>query len=144
MTPETSIHFNRITTWFETLTPQTLSQIDSIYSVDARFRDPFNNIVGLPGITKVYQHMFDTLQNPKFNIIDSVVRNEQAFVTWTFDFRISGRLLQIEGCTHFVLNTDGRIAVHRDYWDAAEELYEKFPVLGIFMRLLKRKLAVRL
>jgi steroid delta-isomerase len=28
--------------------------------------------------------------------------------------------------------------VHRDYWDAAEELYEKLPVLGALMRWLKQ------
>jgi hypothetical protein len=32
------------------------------------------------------------------------------------------------------------VADHRDYWDAAEELYEKLPVLGALMRLLKRRL----
>ena len=34
----------------------------------------------------------------------------------------------------------GRVVAHRDYWDAAEELYEKLPVLGALMRLLKRRL----
>jgi hypothetical protein len=136
--------FNRVLNWFETLTPETLSQIDSIYSVDACFRDPFNNLVGLTGISKVYQHMFDTLQTPRFKITHAVVHNEQAFATWDFDFGLSGRSLQIQGCTHFVLNTEGRITIHRDYWDAAEELYEKFPVLGSLMRILKRKLATKL
>jgi len=34
---------------------------------------------------------------------------------------------------------DGRIAMHRDYWDAAEELYEKLPLLGSLMRWLRRR-----
>ncbi|WP_413888997.1 hypothetical protein [Candidatus Aalborgicola defluviihabitans] len=34
---------------------------------------------------------------------------------------------------------DGRILDHRDYWDAAEELYEKLPLLGGLMRWLKRR-----
>lgn len=29
--------------------------------------------------------------------------------------------------------------MHRDYWDAAEELYEKLPVLGDLMRWLRRQ-----
>jgi len=29
--------------------------------------------------------------------------------------------------------------LHRDYWDAAEELYEKLPGIGAFMRFLKRR-----
>jgi hypothetical protein len=36
-------------------------------------------------------------------------------------------------------NKELLITEHRDYWDAAEELYEKIPVLGGLMRWLKKK-----
>ena len=45
----------------------------------------------------------------------------------------------MRGASHLVLAADGRIAVHRDYWDVAEELYEKLPLLGALMRWLKRR-----
>ena len=45
------------------------------------------------------------------------------------------------GASHIQLAADGRVAYHRDYWDAAEELYEKLPVLGILMQWLKRQAA---
>jgi hypothetical protein len=45
----------------------------------------------------------------------------------------------IRGGSHLTLDPDGRISDHRDYWDAAEELYEKLPGLGALMRWLKRK-----
>jgi hypothetical protein len=45
----------------------------------------------------------------------------------------------IRGATHLRFAADGRIAMHRDYWDAAEELYEKLPVVGTLMRWLKRR-----
>jgi hypothetical protein len=31
------------------------------------------------------------------------------------------------------------VALHRDYWDAAEELYEKLPWVGGVMRWLKQR-----
>jgi hypothetical protein len=37
------------------------------------------------------------------------------------------------------LSSEGLIAFHRDYWDAAEELYEKLPAVGSLMRWLKRR-----
>ena len=37
---------------------------------------------------------------------------------------------------------DGRVAYHRDYWDAAEEVYEKIPLLGGLLRWIKRRLQV--
>ena len=46
-----------------------------------------------------------------------------------------------ESASHMRFAADGRVVYHRDYWDAAEELYEKLPVLGPLMRWLKRQAA---
>jgi hypothetical protein len=43
------------------------------------------------------------------------------------------------GASHFVFTSTGLVTLHRDYWDAAEELYEKLPLLGSAMRWLKRR-----
>ncbi|MGA0584669.1 MAG: nuclear transport factor 2 family protein, partial [Castellaniella sp.] len=37
----------------------------------------------------------------------------------------------------------GLVSFHRDYWDAAEELYEKLPVLGRLMRWLRKTLSAK-
>ena len=52
--------------------------------------------------------------------------------------RFSKREQCIRGATHIVFDERGAVSVHRDYWDAAEELYEKLPLLGALMRWLKR------
>ena len=64
-----------------------------------------------------------------------------AFLTWDFLFRMKRFSTEeqcIRGATHIRFANDGRVEFHRDYWDAAEELYEKLPVLGALMRGLKR------
>jgi hypothetical protein len=48
--------------------------------------------------------------------------------------------MSIKGCSHLQHNAAGLISQHRDYWDAAEELYEKLPLLGWLMKTIKRKL----
>ena len=48
--------------------------------------------------------------------------------------------MTIHGASHLRFGADGRVVVHRDYWDAAEELYEKLPLVGALMRWLKRRL----
>ena len=45
----------------------------------------------------------------------------------------------MRGGSHLQYGPDGRITLHRDYWDTAEELYEKLPGVGILMRWLKRR-----
>ena len=36
-------------------------------------------------------------------------------------------------------DADGKINYHRDYWDAAEELYMTLPIIGTFMRWIQRR-----
>ena len=91
---------------------------------------------------QVYQHMFETLVEPRFVITSKLIESGNAFMTWRFLFTLRGKAYVIEGGTHFVLDEQGLIAMHRDYWDAAQELYEKIPVLGAVLRGLRRKLSI--
>ena len=134
----------RIVIFFETLTTATAQQLEQIYAWDAWFKDPFNDVRGLPAITRVYSHMFKQVDVPRFVITSHVMQDDHAFLTWNFLFRMkrfsSGEQC-IRGASHLRFDGDGRIASHRDYWDAAEELYEKLPMLGSLMRMLKRAAA---
>ena len=105
-------------------------------------KDPFNRVQGLPAITAIFSHMFATLDAPRFAVLDAVAAGDDAFLTWDFSFRsrgAGGRPLCIHGASHLRFGADGRVLMHRDYWDAAEELYEKLPVIGALMRWLKRR-----
>jgi steroid delta-isomerase len=44
----------------------------------------------------------------------------------------------VRGTSHLRFDAAGKVVLHRDYWDAAEELYAKLPVLGALMRGLQR------
>ena len=132
----------RIVALFERLTPAELPRLAEIYTADARFKDPFNEVQGAAAITRIFAHMFSALESPRFVIRDIVVQGDQCFLSWDFVFRVRryrGEEQRIRGATHLQLTSDGRIALHRDYWDVAEELYEKLPVVGTLMRWLKRR-----
>lgn len=134
----------RVVEAFETLEPAALAQLDALYAPDARFRDPFNELRGVAAIRRLFGHMFDTLDDPRFLIRDVVVEGDQAFLTWDFVFRMKrwrrGEQ-RIHGGSHLRFAPDGRIAEHRDYWDAAGELYAKLPVIGALMRWLRDRAA---
>ncbi len=131
-------------TFFEQLRPEDLPQLARFYAADTRFKDPFNEVVGVEAVAGIFRHMFDSLDGPRFVVRDVVVQGDQAFLAWDFLFRMRrfNRAEQcIRGGSHLRFGADGRITEHRDYWDAAEELYEKLPVLGALMRWLKRRAA---
>ena len=76
-------------------------------------------------------------------IADRVIRGVTEALTKNgkFSFKNFHKGVQqtVVGGSHLVLADDGRIRFHRDYWDAAEELYEKLPVVGSLMRWLKQR-----
>ena len=132
---------DRIVEVFQTLTPAGVDTLDAIYATDARFKDPFNDVQGLTEIQRIFRHMYVSLENPHFVVTGRIVQGNQCFLTWEFRFVFrrfkQGEAQCILGGSHLVLQGDGRITLHRDYWDAAEELYEKLPVVGGLMRWLK-------
>lgn len=133
----------RVVHFFETLTPGTLPDIAQIYAPDAQFKDPFNAVRGHEAITRIFAHMFETLEAPRFVVRERIVQGQQCFLAWEFRFhfrRFRQREEQvIVGGSHLVLDAAGRVTLHRDYWDAAEELYEKLPVVGGAMRWLRKR-----
>ncbi|MCX7814962.1 MAG: nuclear transport factor 2 family protein [Tepidimonas ignava] len=136
----------RAVDFFETLTPAALVHLDRVFTDDARFKDPFHEVQGLSAIRAIFEHMHQQLDQPRFVVHDRLGDARQGFVTWVFTFRWRGQRQPrpIRGCTHWRFAPDGRISEHRDYWDAAEELYEQWPGLGACMRWLKRRAAAPL
>lgn len=132
----------RIIEAFEGLTPANLPRLGDLYAPDADFKDPFNEVCGVPAIQQIFEHMYVALDSPRFVIHDVVAQGDQCVLTWDFIFRFrrfSRELQTVRGASHLKLDAHGLITAHRDYWDVAEELYEKLPGVGSLMRWLKRR-----
>jgi hypothetical protein len=140
---DTRLATARLARFFEALTPQSVPQLHALYDAQAHFKDPFNEVQGLPEIERIFRHMYVTLDGPHFVITSQLVDGAQAFLTWEFRFRFkrfdTHTLQTVRGGSHILFNEQGLVTLHRDYWDAAEELYEKLPLLGGVMRWLKKK-----
>ncbi|PVX36754.1 nuclear transport factor 2 family protein [Janthinobacterium sp. 78] len=101
--------------WYATLTPDTVGRAGQFYAADAQFRDPFNEVDGVAAIEAILRHMFVHTEQPRF-IIGERVR----------------------------FNADGLVFLHRDYWDAAEELLQNLPLIGAPIRWLRGRFRVPL
>ena len=129
--------------FFEQLQPQDVPRLGQFYAPDARFKDPFNEVQGVRAIEGIFTHMFEALQSPRFVVTQRIVQERQCFLIWDFHFRFkrfdTSTEQTIRGASHLLFNPQGQVSLHRDYWDAAEELYEKLPVVGGLMRWLKKR-----
>jgi len=128
---------------FESLAPERVEDLLRLYHPQARFKDPFNDVQGHAAIAQVFHHMYRSLEAPHFVVTRQLVDGAEAFLTWDFRFHFRGvggpGMQTVRGATHLVFDAQGLVTLHRDYWDVAEELYEKLPVLGSLMRWLKSR-----
>lgn len=129
--------------YFEAISPVSLAELPMWYTPDARFKDPFNDVRGIGEIRRIFEHMFHSLHDPRFVVTRQIVDGQHAFLVWEFRFRFKRfdtvTEQVVHGGSHITLTADGLVSEHRDYWDAAEELYEKLPVVGGLMRWLKKR-----
>jgi ketosteroid isomerase-like protein len=140
-----AIALTRYVAYWESLTEQAVHDLARYYTEDAYFRDPFNEVRGLTAIADIFGEMFARLYEPRFRIMETVSEPASAFLVWDFTFRIKsfkpGVTRTIHGTTHVRFAADGRVSYHRDYWDAASELYEQLPLIGPVLRRLRRQFA---
>jgi steroid delta-isomerase len=134
----------RVVDFYANLAPGDGARLSEIYADDVRFRDPFNDVRGIAAVERIFAHMFEQLADCRFAILETLVDGQGAMLTWDMTFRMRRwrpRTVQtIHGASHLRFDAAGRVAYHRDYWDAADELYAKLPLIGPVMRALKRRL----
>jgi steroid delta-isomerase len=128
--------------WFEHLSPATLDQVRRFYAADAEFKDPFNEVRGTPAIEHIFRHMFAQVKDPRFVVRGRFHGDDGAMLIWDFHFQnrapLPDKVMTARGSTHLRFDAEGRIMLHRDYWDTAEELYAKLPLIGFLVRGLQR------
>ncbi|MGB4913191.1 MAG: nuclear transport factor 2 family protein [Candidatus Dechloromonas phosphoritropha] len=139
MNPDALIEF------FHGLSPQSVVRFPEFYSADAYFKDPFNEVRGVAAVQRIFTHMFEQVAEPRFIVTEKVVDDNGAMLIWAFNYRAARRggseMQVIRDASHLKFDATSKVNYHRDYWDAAEELYMKLPVLGMLMRRLRRALA---
>jgi hypothetical protein len=134
----------KLSLFFENLHPSTsVDAFRDIYAEDVVFKDPFNEVKGVEAVYEVFAHMYENLDNPRFVITEYIDTQDITYVKWDFMFTFKGEKKEqcFEGVSRLALNESDRVSLHTDYWDAAEHIYEKMPVVGSLLRFVKRKIA---
>ena len=130
--------------FWQCLSPERLDELSAHYTPDIHFRDPFNDIRGTEALRALFEHMYQQLDDVRITVDEVTGHPPVVYLRWRFAFRLAGQRRErdpIEGVSRVVFSPDGRVSEHVDYWDAAGQLYNQFPVVGALMRWLRRRLA---
>ncbi len=131
----------RYKTYLETLTPETLENLSNNVSETVHFKDPFNDVRGAENMHRVFQHMFENLDDIKFRVHHTIEQGDLCMMEWRFESRLRGQKWAFDGVSSLVFSDDGRVQSHIDYWDAATHFYERLPLIGAVIRWIRRRVA---
>lgn len=133
--------------FFNKLDKTCTENIDRVYTEDVTFTDSLHHIEGREALEAYFHTLYENVTRCSFTFHETLRQGDTAFVTWTMHLvhpRLDGGSeVQVPGCSHlhFAEDPSGRVARHRDYFDAGAMLYERLPVLGGAVRWIKGRLA---
>ncbi len=128
--------------WFENMQPASLAELDRYFAPDVHFKDPFNDVGSRDAVRRIFEHMFKTTGSPRFRIDGWMCAGDAASIRWQFQCELKGLTIAFPGMSFVRFDVQGKAIEHIDYWDPAQGIYEKLPLLGRFMRYLRRRLAI--
>lgn len=129
---------------FESLSVQAVEEdFLQVFSSDVYFKDPFNAVHGLAQLQTVFRHMFSSLLEPQFRILDFAGNQNRGFLEWqlTFKLKANGDSQLIQGISKIKINQHNLVCSHIDYWDTGEYVYQKVPLLGRVIILINKRLS---
>lgn len=132
----------RFRAFYETFAPAWLERLEELYAPGFQFRDAFHAVEGDFETLRAYFRRILTLVESRFVVEDLAKGSDGAYVRWRWEWKRKASEPRgvVPGVTHLRFDAEGRIVYHRDLFDAAEGVYERFPVLGSVLRAIKRRI----
>tara|TARA_R110002126_G_scaffold232304_4_gene376777 strand:- start:1236 stop:1670 length:435 start_codon:yes stop_codon:yes gene_type:complete len=124
------------------ITPENLNEMARHIAPNVHFKDPFNDVNTLADMQAIYADMFEQVSDFTFDIHEQLSDGPVTVITWTLDGTLMGKPWAIDGASRLTFNEAGLLIEHVDFWDAAGGLYERFPVIGWLLGVIRRKLSV--
>lgn len=129
--------------FFENLNKDiSIEEYKKIFSDDVYFEDPFQKTKGIEAIYKIFDHMYKTVEEPRFIVKEIIQKDNIAYLQWNFIFKYknSRNIESFTGVSRVELNSENKVMSHIDYWDSASNIYEKIPFLNSVLRFIKNKI----
>ena len=136
-------YINNYLNLFSNLNKENIKNFDDLVVKDIIFTDPFNNIKGLDDFKNIFYHMFDTVEEPKFDIVDYAQNKDHIFLKWKMTFYAFKASQTIEGMSDITLNKEGKVISHLDYWDSLNGIFIKLPFLGFLYKISLRMFKIK-
>ena len=131
---------------FGNLTETNLSELRAMLHENVVFTDPFNWLTGPDAFIHVFEHMFSTMDEPTFDILDICWSQNAGFIKWHMTGRVKSAKtmpINITGMSEISLDDQGLVLAHHDHWDSASQMLVHLPYIGWIVRRMMRLFEIR-
>jgi hypothetical protein len=118
--------------------------LNGFYEENVIFIDPVLRVQGLDSLKKYYFHTYSNVRSIRFEFGEMIVEKNRINAPWTMELAVKGLNrgdpFKVQGCSNFEFNGEGKVIFHRDYVDLGAMVYERLPLQGKVISLIKRML----
>ncbi len=127
--------FENLQQYFAGMTASTVrDQTATVYAPEAYLNDTLVGIDGSGSIEAYFGHTIGRARLLKVEFLERAPAGTDWYVRWRMtvaaDGLNGGQPVVTYGVTQFRFDRQGRVLIHKDFWDAGSGLYEQLPVLG--------------
>lgn len=130
---------------FEMLDADAVAELHEVMSERIRFSDPFNDVQGIDTVKRLFDDMFEHLEDARFTVTHAAVDSmttDTGMLSWELNARFRGKPYRVVGMSEVTIDSDGRISRHIDHWDAGQQFYEHLPIVGWLLREIRKRLKI--
>lgn len=134
---------NQLVAFYQRLDASQLSMLAEIYHPDIRLIDPVAEHQGIVVVERYFSALLKNLRHCRFEMTLIRELGDDALLLWRMEYahpRLQGGADQTLQGSSYLKMRDGKVIFQRDYYDMGAMLYEKLPLLGPVVRLIKRRL----
>ena len=127
--------------FWQALSLETLPRLAEVAAPQMMFRDPFREAHGRQAVADLFAGHYRKLRDVVITVHDTAIGDAAAYLRWTFAFRIGPgrRQWALEGMSEVKFDADGLVVAHIDHFDAAGQVYERLPIVGPLIALIRRR-----
>jgi len=133
--PAESRAFANVQRYFTGMTAESVRELTSVvYAPEGYLNDTLVGIDGAARIEAYFSHTMERARLLNVEFLDRAPAGTDWYVRWRMtvaaDGLNGGEEVVTYGVTQFRFDGDGRVLIHKDFWDSGTGLYEQLPVIG--------------
>lgn len=137
------IVLQQLVTFYQTLDSTRLTMLAEIYHPDVRLSDPVGEHQGLAVVEQYFASLLKNMRYCRFVVTLTREFDSDALLLWRMEYAYpslqGGADQTLEGSSYLQFR-EGKVVFQRDYYDMGAMLYEKLPLLGSVIGLVKKRL----